>query len=168
MVSSTVDSKRNWRIVIRPNRSLTRRQLQFAFAVIAVVCLGIASVFAAFGMWPVLPFAGAEVIAVGIGFYLSALGGREMEVVSIESDKVAVEKGNRRKRRRWELSRAWLQIRLLPPRIRWYPTRLVIRSHGKEVELGGFLNEDERRQLAGELRSAIGDFAGGKRGDSDR
>ena len=159
MVSSTVDSKRNWRIVIRPNRSLTRRQLQLAFLVIATVCLGIASVFTAFGMWPVLPFAGAEVLVVGIGFYLSALGGRETEIVSVNSDKVAVAKGRRRIRERLELQRAWAQIRLLPPRIRWYPTRLVIRSHGKEVELGGFLNEDERRQLAGELRHAIRDGA---------
>ena len=161
MVSSTVDSKRNWRIVIRPNRSLSKRQLQIAFAVIAVVCLGIASLFAAFGLWPVLPFAGAEVIAVGVGFYLSALGGRETEVVSVVSDTVAVEKEGRRVRRRWELSRAWLQIRLLPPRFRWYPTRLVIRSHGKQVELGGFLNEDERQQLAGELRCAVRDGAEG-------
>ncbi len=161
MVSCTVDSKRNWRIVIRPNRSLSKRQLQIAFAVIAVVCLGIASLFAAFGLWPVLPFAGAEVIAVGVGFYLSALGGRETEVVSVVSDTVAVEKEGRRVRRRWELSRAWLQIQLLPPRFRWYPTRLVIRSHGKQVELGGFLNEDERQQLAGELRCAVRDGAEG-------
>jgi uncharacterized membrane protein len=161
MVSSTVDSKRNWRIVIRPNRSLSTRQLQIAFAVIALVCLGIASVFAAFGLWPILPFAGAEVIVVGIGLYLSALGGRETEVVSVASDKVAVEKEGRCARRRWELSRAWLQIRLLSPHIRWYPSRLVIRSHGKEVELGVFLNEEERRQLAGELRCAVRDGAEG-------
>jgi uncharacterized membrane protein len=161
MVSSTVDSKHNWRIVIRPNRSLTRRQLQLTFGIIATVCLSIASVFAVLGMWPVLPFAGAEVLAVGIGFYLSARGGQEEEVVSVDSDKVAVEKGRRPMRRRWELQRAWAKIRLLPPRLRWYPTRLVIRSHGKEVELGGFLNEDERRRLAGELRHAIRDGAEG-------
>jgi uncharacterized membrane protein len=159
MVSSTVDSKRNWRIVIRPNRSLTRRQLQFAFVVVATVCLSIACVFAAFGLWPVLPFAGAEVLAVGIGFYLSALGGRETEVVSVLSDTVAVEKGRRRIRERTEMQRAWLQIRLLRSRLRWYPTRLVLRSHGKEVELGGFLTEPERRRLAGELHQAIRDVA---------
>ena len=161
MVSSTVDSKHNWRIVIRPNRSLTRRQLQLVFLVIAVICLSIASVFAVLGMWPVLPFAGAEVLAVGIGFYLSAVDGRETEVVSVNCDEVAVEKGRRRLRQRWVMQRAWAQIRLLPPRIRWYPTRLVIRSHGNEVELGGFLNEHERRQLAGKLRDAINHGAEG-------
>ena len=157
MLSSTVDSKRNWRVVIRPNRSLTRRQLQLAFGGIATSCLGIASVFAVFGMWPILPFAGAEVIAVGIGFYLSAMSGREIEVVSVDSDKVAVEKRRQRVCQRWELQRTWAQIRLLPPRFRWYPTRLVIRSRGKEVELGGFLTEEERERLAAELRQAIGD-----------
>lgn len=161
MVSSTVDSKHNWRIVIRPNRSLTRRQLQLVFLVIAVICLGIACVFAAFGMWPVLPFAGAEVLVVGIGFYLSAVSGMETEVVSVNNAEVAVEKSHRQLRQRWVMQRAWAQIRLLPPQIRWYPTRLVIRSHGNEVELGGFLNEDERRQLAGELRDAINDGAEG-------
>ncbi len=155
LVSSTVDSKRRWQIVIRPNRSLTRRQLQLVFVAIAAFCLGIASVFAVLGMWPVLPFAGAQVIAVGIGFYLSAMGGREIEVVSVDRDKVSVEKGRRHVRQRWELQRAWAQIRLLPPRIRWYPTPLVIRSHGREVELGGFLNDDERQHLAGELQQAI-------------
>lgn len=157
MVSSTVDTKHNWRIVVRPNRSLTRRQLQLVFLVIAGICLSIASVFAVLGMWPVLPFAGAEVIAVGIGFYLSAVSGRETEVVSVNSDEVAVEKGRNRLTQRWVTQRAWAQIRLLPPRIRWYPTRLVIRSHGNEVELGAFLNEDERRQLAGKLRDVIND-----------
>jgi uncharacterized membrane protein len=143
------------------HRSLTRRQLQLVFLVIAVICLSIASVFAVLGMWPVLPFAGAEVLAVGIGFYLSAVDGRETEVVSVNCDEVAVEKGRRRLRQRWVMQRAWAQIRLLPPRIRWYPTRLVIRSHGNEVELGGFLNEHERRQLAGELRDAINHGAEG-------
>lgn len=157
MVSSTVDTKHNWRIVVRPNRSLTRRQLQLVFLVIAGICLSIASVFAVLGMWPVLPFAGAEVIAVGIGFYLSAVSGRETEVVSVNSDEVAVEKVRSRLTQRWVTQRAWAQIRLLPPRIRWYPTRLVIRSHGKQVELGAFLNEDERRQLAGTLRDVIND-----------
>ena len=160
MVSSTVDSKRHWQFVIRPNRSLSQRQLQLVFVGIATFCLGIASVFAVLGMWPVLPFAGAEVIAVAIGFYLSALGGREQEVVSVGPHKVAVEKGHRHVRQRWELQRAWAQIRLLPPGIRWYPTRLVIRSHGKEVELGVFLNDQEREHLAAALQQAINDSVG--------
>ena len=155
MVTSTVDSERNWQIVIRPNRSLTWRQTQLAFLILAAVCLTIAAAFALVGFWPVLPFAGAEIMAVGAGLYLCALDGRETEIVSVHGDKVEVEKSRPRRSNRWEFQRAWAQIRLLPPRVHWYPTRLVIRSHGREVQLGGFLNEDERQQLAGELRRAI-------------
>jgi len=155
MVSSTVDCKRRWRIVIRPNRSLTQRQLQLAFLGIAAVCLGIASAFAAIGMWPVLPFAGAEVVVVGIGFYLSARSGQETQVVSLDGETLTVEKGRKQRSQRWEMQRAWAQFHLLPPQIRWYPSRLVLRSRGKTVELGSFLNEQERTQLAGQLQRAI-------------
>ena len=158
MVSSTVDSKRHWRIEIRPNRSLSGRQLQLTFAVIALICLGIASAFAALGLWPVLPFAGAEIVVVGVGFYLSARSGQESEIVSVADDMVAVERNRRRLHERLEMQRAWAQIRLLRPKIRWYPSQLVIRSHGKAVELGGFLNEEERHQLAGKLQRAIREY----------
>ena len=158
MVSSTVDSKRHWRIEIRPNRSLSGRQLQLTFAVIALICLGIASAFAALGLWPVLPFAGAEIVVVGVGFYLSARSGQESEIVSVADDLVAVERHRRRLHERLEMQRAWAQIRLLRPKIRWYPSQLVIRSHGKAVELGGFLNEEERHQLAGKLQRAIREY----------
>jgi len=93
MVSSTVDCRRHWRVVIRPNRSLTQRQLQLAFLGIAAVCLGIAGAFTAIGLWPILPFAGAEVIVVGIGLYLSASSGQETEVVLVDGETLAVEKG---------------------------------------------------------------------------
>jgi uncharacterized membrane protein len=155
MVSSTLDRKRHWRIVIRPNRALTQRQLQRAFLGIAAVCLGIAGAFTAIGMWPVLPFAGAEVLVVGIGFYLSARSGEETHIVSVNGDTLTVEKGRRQRSQRWQTQRAWAQIQLLPPQIRWYPSRLVLRCHGKAVEVGGFLNEQERKQLAGQLRRAI-------------
>ena len=173
MVSSTVDSEKNWRFVLRPNRSLTWRQTQLAFAVLAVVCLSIASAFALAGFWPVLPFAGAELLAVGAGMYVCALSGRKTEVVRVSGNTIAVEKGRERCTERWEFQRGWATIRLQSPRVRWYPTRLVIASHGKEVQLGGFLNDSERSRLAGELRRAVslgevGDGRGTDVGDRSR
>ena len=107
------------------------------------------------GFWLVLPFAGAEVIALGAGFYYCALGGKATEVVSVDDRRVAVEKGTPATRRVCEFERAWAKIALLPARINWYPSRLVIRSHGKQVQLGAFLSEPERRKLAGELGRVI-------------
>lgn len=155
MVSSTVDSDHNWRFVIRPNRSLTWRQTQIAFAILATVCLAIACAFALIGFWPVLPFAGAELLAVGAGMYVCAVKGRSTEVVRVDADIVAVEKGRESCTERWEFKRGWTTIRLQNSRVRWYPTRLVIGSHGREVQLGGFLTDSERARLAGELKRAV-------------
>jgi len=45
----------------------------------------------------------------------------------------------------------WTHVRLEAGAWRGWPSRLLIGSHGREVEIGAFLNEDERRALAQRL-----------------
>lgn len=155
MVLRTYRHGEGCRFVIRPNRSLTWTQTKFVYLSLASVCLVVATGFTVMGFWLVLPFAGAEVIALGAGFYYCALGGKTTEVVCVDDRRVAVEKSHPAPHRVCEFERAWAKIALLPARIQWYPSRLVIRSHGKQVQLGAFLSEAERRKLAGELGRAI-------------
>lgn len=42
----------------------------------------------------------------------------------------------------------WVRVRLVPGCRRGWPNRLLLGSHGREVEVGEFLNEAERRILA--------------------
>ena len=79
--------------MIRPNRSLSVRQAIQVYAVIAVTCLGIAVFYALHGYWPVLPFAGLEVLVLGVAFYLTLRRSAMREVISIDSEIVKVEKG---------------------------------------------------------------------------
>jgi uncharacterized membrane protein len=155
MFFCTIEDDRTRRILIRPDRSLTWRQTKFVYAGIAIYSLSIALGMTAMGYWPILPFAGLELLGLGAGFYVVALDGRRSELVRVSADKVAVEKTPSHGGGTWETDRAWAQVRLLRSRIGWHPSRLVIRSHGKEVALGGFLTEGERRALAGELRRAL-------------
>ncbi len=155
MVVRTIRRDEGCRFVIRPTRSLSWLQTKIVFASLAAPCLIFALGFTLLGYWPVLPFAGAEVVALAIGFYLCALRGRETEVIWIKDDRIAIEKGRETTRKVWELHRPWAQIELLPPRIQWYPSRLVIRSHGKQLQLGAFLTDGERERLASELKRAI-------------
>jgi uncharacterized membrane protein len=37
-----------------------------------------------------------------------------------------------------------------------HPSRLLIMSHGRSFEVGSFLTEEGRRDLAGRLRRAVG------------
>lgn len=41
----------------------------------------------------------------------------------------------------------WTQLTLQPGRWAGWPSRLLLRSHGREVEIGVFLNETERKDL---------------------
>ena len=155
MVSSTEQAGRGRRIVIRPNRSMGWRQVQLFFAFMTAVVLTVAGAFAWMGYWPVLPFAGLELVVLATALWLCASSGTVTEVVSVDDATVRVERGRRELTRVWESPRTWAQIRLLRARIAWHPSRLVLRSHGRQIELGGFLNEQERTDLAGELRRAI-------------
>lgn len=155
MVSATFETDSRCRFVIRPNRSLTWRQLQVFYLGIVGVSMGIAIWFAVLGLWPVLPFAGAELLLLGGALYANALRGARSEVISVGERAVEVEKGRHQPEEHWEFPRAWTRVRLLLPGVRWYPSRLVIGSHGRHVELGDFLNEEERRHLAEYLGRAI-------------
>ena len=141
--------------VIRPNRSLSVRQAIQVYAVIAVTCLGIAVFYALHGYWPVLPFAGLEVLVLGVAFYLTLRRSAMREVISIDSEIVKVEKGREQPQETWECPRAWAQVRLQRSHIAWYPSRLAILFQGKQVEIGRFLYEMERQELAYELQQAI-------------
>lgn len=143
------------RFVIRPNRSLSWAQVKCFYVGIAAVSLVIAVGFAVRGFWPVLPFAGLELLVLGCALYVCTLDGCRSDVVSVDSHTVTVEKGCRAPSKTWEFNRAWTQVKLFRPRIVWYPSRLVLRSAGKEVEVGDFLTEDERVRLAKQLSEAI-------------
>ena len=155
MVQRTTTSDWPCRFIIRPNRSSTWRQNQVLFLLLAVVCLTIASAFAVAGFWPILPFAGLELAVVGTCMYLVSASGRDIEVINIGDTLVCVEKGRRRPEHRWEFDRNWARVALLQATHKWYPTRLVIRSHGRQVRVGEFLTDEERAQLARDLEQAL-------------
>ena len=161
MVVESFDATTSHRFELRPNRSLTWRQTQKFFALVASVTLAVALGFSFMGFWPVLPFAGLELAVLWVGFWLCAGSGRTTEVVSIRDSSVVVQKGRETVKTVWKSPRPWAQVRLQRSRVNWYPSRLVLRSHGREIALGEFLVEEERRDLARKLRTLLGDTGPG-------
>ena len=141
--------------VIQPNRSMSWRHLLVAYLGICMVLLAVGIGFLAAGLPLVLPFSGLEMLLLGVGFYLSAWRGGVQEVVIIGAGTVVVEAGRKRPETRERFQRQWARVVLERRRGGWYPSRLLIRSHGRQVEIGKFLNEQERRGLALELRNAM-------------
>jgi len=154
MFATTIEDGTVRRIIIRPNRSLTWEQTKFVYFCIASYSLAIAGVFAVLGFWPVLPFAGGEIAALGIAFYVNALAGTSVQVVTVGADVVKVEKERPGPRCEWLFQRAWARVDIDGP-AGHDSSRLVVRSHGNEVVLGEFLSETERRRLAATLVDVI-------------
>ena len=142
------------RIIIRPNRSMTWEQTKLVYFCIASYSLAIAGAFAAMGFWPVLPFAGGEIAVLGIAFYVNALAGTSVQVVTVGAEVVKVEKERPGPRCEWRFQRAWAQVDIDGPAGN-RSSRLVVRSHGNEVVLGEFLTENERKRLAATLDDVI-------------
>lgn len=136
---------------LRPNSSLNWKGNSEFFVWMSAVSLSIAAWFAWQGAWIILPFAGLELAALAWGLYLASSQSMHKEVVSIDKEKVEICKGRRRLESRVSLRRHWAQARLEAADHGWYPRRLVIRSHGRATEIGRFLDETEREELAGRL-----------------
>ena len=144
------------RIVICPNCSLTVRGALVVFSSACTLCLGIAVAFTAFGLWPILPFAGMEMILLGWALHESLARRHQAQTLTITDADVSVESRDRSSRRQVVFQRYWAQVKLSCPASRVHPSRLTIESHGRGCELGEFLTEDERRGLALRLKRLIG------------
>ena len=113
----------------------------------SVTSLGIGVAFAWQGLWMVLPFAGLEMIFLAVAFHYVHKTGNCREVVSVAADNVRVEAGRHSPEYVCVFQRAWTQVLLQAPKIKGYPNKLLLRSGGKQVEVGACLNDKERLAL---------------------
>ncbi len=156
MVASQFDAyDASSRFLIRPNCSLTWLGMVRFYIGMVAVSFGIAVVFALKGAWLILPFAGLEMLVLGAALYVVAKRGSRWQMVSIQGDQVEVVEHDSKCARQQIFQRAWAQVTLEQARIKGYPSRLTIRSHGRAVEIAGYLTDTEREHLAHELRQAM-------------
>jgi len=141
--------------VLSPNPAPPWPDIRLFFIVLATPSLLVASGFAWLGFWPILPFAGLELLGLAAALYVTAKRSEQREVVRISKDKIEIERGRRHPEERVEMRSTWAKVLLKRPRTPLRESRLVISSHGSEVEVGPFLVEEERRHLAHALREAI-------------
>ncbi len=141
--------------IVRRNQSLSWRGNKLFIYFMATISFGIAGMFALQGLWLILPFAGLEIFALTLGLYMCSLRCRDQEVVTIEDDLVIVGKGRQKPSEAWQFERAWVNLELVKSPLQGHPSRLLIRSKGKETEIGRCLTNDERKSLSDSLAKAL-------------
>ncbi len=141
--------------VIRPNRSLSARGRKLLLIGVATLMSLVTLRIYLLGGWMVIPFMVAEFMVLVIAFCLVSRHCNIVERVVIRDDELTIHHEEARHPRHWTFPLHWVNVDLKPGRYPTHGTRLLIGSHGKWVELAGFLTNRERESLTRAIREAI-------------
>lgn len=150
----TAGDAREFAFVARRNNSLSASARALVLASLAAVSFGIALTFAVvFGAWLVMPFAGVEMAALYLAFRHVGRHAADYERIAIGADRVSVEVFDGGSVSRFGFNRCWAQVGCTGD-----GSRLVLKSHGREVEIGRHMNGEQRLRLARELKRGLRSF----------
>ena len=148
-----------YKIIARPNNSLTADASIKLLAGLVGIVLVVGLSFLHIGAWLVLPFAGLEILGFVYAFYYIRMHSADFESITIERDRIVVEKRNFKEVTTTVFQRHWAQVSVRDVTSGWGvigKSGLFIRSHGKEVEFAKyFINDEQRALLALELKQKL-------------
>lgn len=149
------EDKNGYRFVLSPNCSISWRELVAFYLITSLLALAIGVYFTLHGLWLVLPFSGLEIIALGICLYLTSRKVYRKEVITLDKRRTRIEKGVQRVDQSWEFETHWLRLRDESKGTGNGVRKLALGSHGKYVEVGNFLGQMEKDELAFRLKDCI-------------
>ena len=135
------------RIELRSNASTNQLALVICVLILSIAALAIAIIFALFGAWLVLPFAGLEILLLAIGTYIVCSHSDDADVLVISRIYVHLTQRRRSKQSVSSFFRQWTKFVLLPGKTGQEPVRLLVVSRAKELEIGEFLIESSKKKL---------------------
>lgn len=144
------------RLTLWPYRSLSPRGFALFILVTAgMISLPLLSVLGTVVLWGILPF---FVLVLGGIWYAIQRSYRDADMgeeLTITPGAVHLVRRNvRGPAQTWECESYWAKVHLHPtggP----VPHYVTLTGHGREVEIGAFLSEDERKRLYGEIAEAL-------------
>ncbi len=129
---------------------------------VSLVSFATGIVFAMLGAWPVLGFFGLDVLLIYWAFRVNYRSGHQSEAIEIADGRLILHRqSSDGQREATELLAPWVDVRL--ENTRDGRTALALASHGKVHPIGAFLTDDERREVASALWSALLQARGGPR-----
>ena len=154
MNANAVGTKAVFTFVARRNNSLSSGGRFLVLGSLAVVVLAIALGFAFHGAWLILPFAGLDILVVILAFRYVEQRAGDYECITIFDDRIVIERQFKSQTQVCEFNRHWVQM-MLTEAHGTTRGRLVLRSHGREVEFGSNLTGAQRAALAARLKEHL-------------
>lgn len=144
------------RLSLWPYRSLPRRGFAaFVLATFALITIPLYPLLGTFVLWGLLPFLLLAVGGLWWALDSSYRSARLREELTIAPDAVHLRRINPRgDEQQWTCNRYWAQVQMHETGgpVAHY---ITLKGGGREVEIGAFLSEDERKALYSELARAV-------------
>ena len=141
-------------VTTRRNDSLGPRGRLRVFAALAALSLGLGVAFAVLGAWLILPYSAIEIAALFAAFCWIARHADDAEHLTIDADRVVVERTCAGVTTRTELNRHWTRLEG-DHGAGAAATSLALCASGKRVPIGVDLSASERARMAAALRRAL-------------
>ena len=144
------DSAAQFDAVLHPHRSLSRRGFLIVMLAVGVISFVGGVVFLMMGAWPVFGFFGLDVALIYFAFRLNFRDGRRYERVTLgEGGLDVLQVAPDGSETRSSFQPYWTRVLVDDEGC------LVLRSHGKSMELGRFLVEHEKESFRAALDEAL-------------
>ena len=137
--------------LLKRHCSLAPAQLGWIYLSLCVVSLGIAAFFWSQGATLVMPFAGVELLAVGVAFLVYARHAGDAEKIILQGGQLVVELETAGRTERVEFNREWVRVE---PRGS-DGSLIEVSGQGRSVQVGRHVRPELRPALAHEIRFAL-------------
>ena len=137
--------------LLKRHCSVTPAQLGGIYVSLCVLSLGIAAFFWLQGVTLVMPFAWAELLAVGAAFLVYARHARDGEKIVLQGGQLVVELETAGRTQRAEFNREWVRIE---SRV-GDDSLIEVSGQGRSVWVGRHVRPELRPALACEIRFAL-------------
>jgi uncharacterized membrane protein len=143
------------RFVLHPHRSLSPRGFLILMTALGTVSFITGVAFCMIGAWPVMGFFGLDVALVYWAFKLNYRSGRAYETIDITPEVLTLTRVQPNGAKdAVEINPYWARVSLTTDRPDGR-TSLRIIAQGRELLVGQFLDDDERRDFANALTGAL-------------
>ena len=145
-----------WQLSLWPYRSLLRKDfVLFIGATATLVSLPLLALLGKAVLWGLLPFLGLTIAGLWYALHISYRRGEILEELTVDADRAQLTRHNPKGDiQEWQANRYWVSVHLHP---KGGPVEnyITLRGGDREVEIGAFLDAEERLALYDDLKRAM-------------
>lgn len=141
--------------VLTPYRSLGPKGFLILMICFGTICFIAGLLFLSIGAWPVFGFFGLDILLLWFAFRLNFRSARAFEEVQVSRSEIAIRKvGPGKQFQEYRFNPLW--VRLKVERLEEEGVvRISLTGRGQTVDIGNFLNPDDRTSFAGAMANAL-------------